>query len=176
MEHQQYDHQMSLQEDGASSRPVPEYSSEFPAKNNIYSNYDSVPSNDDNGLQPVLQGKTSTSIFSWWKFELLASIISIGSIMALALVVRRYEGRPLENINLPHSLQLSAIVAALSTVARVSLLVPVASAMSQDSWLWFSSPSQRKMRNARLKDMELTDNASRGPWGSFLFLLKARRR
>jgi hypothetical protein len=132
MEHQQYDHQMSLQEDGASSRPVPEYSSEFPAKNNIYSNYDSVPSNDDNGLQPVLQGKTSTSIFSWWKFELLASIISIGSIMALALVVRRYEGRPLENINLPHSLQLSAIVAALSTVARVSLLVPVASAMSQE--------------------------------------------
>jgi hypothetical protein len=93
--------------------------------------------------------------------------------MALALVVRRYEGRPIQEINLPKSLQLSAIVAALSTVTRVALIVPVASALSQDSWLWFSNPKQRFSGHSRLKDLELMDNASRGPWGSFQFLLRA---
>jgi hypothetical protein len=98
------------------------------------------------------------------------------SFTALAIVLRHYEGRSLDEINLPRSLQLGAVVAALSTVTKVALMVPVASALSQDSWLWASRFQQRSLGHSCLKDFDLTDNASRGPWGSVLFLLKARRR
>lgn len=141
-----------------------------------YLRYNSVPLSEDNISPPERLPQHKTHIFGWWKYELIASVISIAAIMTLALVVRRFEGVPIEDIYLPKSLQLSAIVAALSTVARVSLLVPVASAVSQDSWLWMSNPSQLKNCHSRLKDIEVTDNASRGPFGSLLFLFKARKR
>lgn len=178
-----HDHQMSfLGGDNVSSHQARSSLSQHSSinKDNTYLKYNSVPLSDDNGPLPpnYLSPPHKVSIFGWWKYELLATAISIGAIMALALVVRRYEGRPIEEINLPKSLQLSALVAALSTVIRVSLLVPVANAMSQDSWLWFSNSGQRngKACRSRLKDLDLTDNASRGPWGSFVFLLKARGR
>lgn len=178
-----HDHQMSfLGEDNGSSHQTMTSLSQHSSinKDNSYLQYNSVPLSDDKSHLPpnYLRPPRKISIFGWWKYELLASAISIGTIMALALVVRRYEGRPIQDINLPQSLQLSALVAALSTVMRVSLLVPVASAMSQDSWLWFSNPGQQngKVCRSRLKDLDLTDNASRGPWGSLLFLLKGRGR
>lgn len=140
-------------------------------KDNNFMKYDSVPLSEfDSHVSQPASLRRKTSIFGWWKYELLAHFISIGSIVALALVARHYEGRPLADINLPSSLQLSSIIAALSTVTRVALLVPVASAISQDSWLWLSIKRHKYNCQSRLKDLDVTDNASRGPWGSVRFL------
>ncbi|KAL2060391.1 hypothetical protein VTL71DRAFT_9786 [Oculimacula yallundae] len=120
--------------------------------------------------------KRERTIIGWWKYEILASFVAVGALMALMLIMSYFQGRPQDEISLPGSLQLSAIIAALSTVIRAALLVPVTSALSQDAWLWLADPKQRPSRKSRLVDMEVTDEASRGPWGCLLFLFEARRR
>jgi hypothetical protein len=129
----------------------------------------------NNAKHPRFNSKPrESSFFRWWLFELLASVISIASLISLVLVLRHYSGRGLQELDLPYSLTLNGIVAAISTVNRVALMVPVGAAMSQEAWLWFSR--QKGVCRSQLADLEDSDAASRGAWGSFLFLCKARRR
>ena len=121
-------------------------------------------------------GSLADSFFRWWLTELIASLLSLGSFISLVAILDHYDGRSLQNLNLPYSLTLNGIVAAISTFNRVALMVPVEASMSQDAWLWFSSAKQKKVCRSRLADLEVSDEASRGAWGSFLFLFRARRR
>jgi hypothetical protein len=164
--------QASLLRQNVSPRQVTP--SRFPVKGSYRLSEGSIQSAQETNPTCTLQRKTS--VFGWWKYEILASAISVGSLVALVILVRHYDGRPLQDIDLPKSLQLSTIIAALSTVMRVALSMPVTSALSQDAWLWLSDSKQRSSRYGRLIDLDLTDNASRGPWGSLKFLVKARRR
>jgi hypothetical protein len=164
--------QAPLLGDHVSSRQVTP--SRSPVKDSYRPKEGSIHGTQEINQPCTLQRKTL--VFGWWKYELLASAISIGSLVALVIFVSYYDGRPLQDIDLPKSLQLSTIVAALSTMMRVALSMPITSALSQDAWLWFSDSKQRSSRYSRLIDLNLTDDASRGPWGSLKFLAKARRR
>ena len=117
-----------------------------------------------------------SSFFRWWLPELFASILSIASLLALVIVLRAYDGRGITDLNLPASLTLNGIVAAISTFNRVCLMVPVSAAISQEVWLWFSIAEHQKATHSRLGDLDLSDGASRGAWGSLLFLCFSRRR
>ncbi|OCL08202.1 hypothetical protein AOQ84DRAFT_278825, partial [Glonium stellatum] len=57
----------------------------------------------------------------------------------------------------PLGITLNAFVSLLAAIAKGSMLVPVTTYISQPKWHWFSRP-----RN--LKDFEIFDDASRGPW------------
>ena len=116
------------------------------------------------------------SCLRWWIPELFASLLSICTFVSIMLILRIYHGRPLNKIDLPSSLTLNTLIALLSTVNRVALMVPVGSAMSQEVWLWFSNPRSKSNRRARLRDLELSNAASRGAWGSLLFLFSGRSR
>ena len=118
----------------------------------------------------------ATFFFRWWLPELFASILSIASLLALVIVLRAYDGRGINDLNLPASLTLNGIVAAISTFNRVCLMVPVSAAISQEVWLWFSIAEHQKATHSRLGDLDLSDGASRGAWGSLLFLCFSRRR
>lgn len=72
----------------------------------------------------------------WWLIEILASLVSVAAFVAIVFVVRHYQGRGVEEVNLPSSLTLNGLIALLSTVNRVALMVPVASALSQEVWTW----------------------------------------
>ncbi|KAI1131853.1 hypothetical protein F5Y10DRAFT_232702 [Nemania abortiva] len=48
-------------------------------------------------------------------------------------------------------------------------MVPVADAISRGKWAWFSS-KQTKTTGRPLRDLESMDDASRGPWGSIVWL------
>ena len=112
----------------------------------------------------------------WWIPEIFASLLSITTLTALIIVVRTYDGRGLQHIDLPSSLTLNGLVAVLSTINRVALMVPIGSAMSQETWLWFSEYKWKSTRYARLHNLERLDSASRGAWGSVLLLFNAERR
>ena len=116
------------------------------------------------------------SILRWWLPELLASLISVISWISIIIRLKMFNSHGLQDINLPFSLTLNGLIALLSTVNRVTLMVPIASAISQDTWLWFYSASKNPTCPAQLRDLELSDMASRGACGSFLFLLLLRRR
>lgn len=121
-------------------------------------------------------GSFKDSFFRWWLTELVASLLSLGSFLSLVAILNHYDGRGLQEINLPYSLTLNGVIAAISTLIRVTLMVPVEASLSQDAWLWFSAAKQNKVCKSRLADLEVSDEASRGAWGSFLFLFRARRR
>lgn len=128
---------------------------------------------------PGTQSRTRhsrSSFLRWWLLEIFASILSIAALLSIVTVLRIYDGQSLNNLNLPYSLTLNGIVAVIATLNRVALMVSVGSAMSQEVWLWFSPVKQRQNCRSRLGDLELSDAASRGAWGSLVFLFVARRR
>jgi hypothetical protein len=114
-----------------------------------------------------------SSFLKWWFLEILASIISVAALLSTVIVLRHYDGRGLNDLNLPNSLTLNGLIAAIATLNRGALMIPVGSAMSQEVWLWFSSAAHK---DTRFLDLELSDGASRGAWGSLVFLFAARRR
>lgn len=103
-----------------------------------------------------------------WPWELSALFISLTSLMAIILILYLYEGRSLSN--LPDGISINAIIAILSTAMKAALSVPVAEAISQAKWDWFH-PQGRS-----LADMEVYDQASRGPWGALRMLANVRWR
>ena len=117
-----------------------------------------------------------SSFFRWWLPEIIASILSIASLLSIVIVLRIYDGQSLNDLNLPYSLTLNGIIAVIATLNRVALMVPVGSAMSQEAWLWFSSVAHKDTCRSRFLDLDLSDAASRGAWGSLVFLFVARRR
>lgn len=129
-----------------------------------------------------LQGPTAavnintSSWFRWWLPEILASILSVISMGSLIVLLTVYDRRGLKDIDLPGSLTLNGLIALISEIARVALMVPVGSTVSQEVWLWLSKGRAGPARPSQVQDLASSDAASRGAWGSFMFLFKARRR
>lgn len=119
------------------------------------------------------RGKT---FLRWWMPEIVASLFSIASLLSIVIVLKVYEGRSINHLNLPNWLTLNGLVATISTFNRVCLMLPVGSALSQEAWLWFSRASQDSKVSSRLRDLERSDRASRGVWGSILLLSAHPRR
>lgn len=113
--------------------------------------------------------RSTRAFFQWWYMELVASLLSVGSFVAIAFLLLQSRGSPPDNDYLLPSLTLNGLVALLATIARAALMVPVASALSQDIWLAFSE------KRCQLRHFMSADAASRGAMGSFLFLLRPRR-
>jgi hypothetical protein len=63
---------------------------------------------------------------------------------------------------------LNAYISVLSKMAGAALILPVSEALGQLKWSWFQQNSKR------MWDFEIFDNASRGPWGSMLLLLRTK--
>ncbi|TGJ88676.1 hypothetical protein E0Z10_g102 [Xylaria hypoxylon] len=78
----------------------------------------------------------------------------------IALLLSKVDGTPLEAWGLPIVPQ--SLIAILTTAGKTALLVPAASCISQLKWRHFAK------RPRKLIDIQLFDDASRGPWGSTL--------
>ncbi|KAI0555421.1 hypothetical protein F4679DRAFT_593960 [Xylaria curta] len=100
----------------------------------------------------------------WWWWEIIAITICIASTAGLVALLRSIDNTPLRQWNL--LIQPNSAVASLTTINKVALLVPAASCISQLKWSHFTSASRK------LADLQLFDAASRGPWGSLVFLLQ----
>lgn len=114
--------------------------------------------------------------FTWWIIEILAMSISIASLVAIVIVLRVYNGRAVLELNLPNGLTLNAIIAALATVSRAALMVPVASTIMQELWLFFAKEAEKTTCSSRLSHLDLFDSASRGTWGSLTLLVNPHSR
>jgi hypothetical protein len=114
----------------------------------------------------------------WWWPEVLAALCALTALAAIVGVARYYRGHSVDgaSVQLQSGLSLNGLIALLSTIARAALLVPVASALSQDVWLCLSEGSQGPTGRGQLRDLEISDDASRGAWGSLLLLRHFRKR
>lgn len=109
--------------------------------------------------------------FRLWLPEILASILSLLSLISILVLVSHYHGRGVQELAVYHALSLNGLIALLSTVTRAALMVPIGSILSQEALLWLSTS-----RGAELEDLEISDAASRGASGSLVLLFKVQKR
>jgi hypothetical protein len=91
-------------------------------------------------------------------------IFSVSCIIAIAFTVGRYNGDPIPS--LPSGVTLNALISILSTAARAALFFVVSSSIGQLKWCCLVQ------RGTRLQDIQLMDEASRGPLGAIKVLAK----
>ena len=108
--------------------------------------------------------KAGGKYFGWW-WEVYAMSLSVASTIAVIAVLISVQGKPLAEWKMP--IQPNSLVAIFSTIAKSALLVPIAECISQLKWTYFESPRT-------LSQLQLFDDASRGPWGSLILLWKTK--
>ncbi|KAK5688815.1 hypothetical protein LTS10_000793 [Elasticomyces elasticus] len=105
------------------------------------------------------------SLFRLWWAELLAATFSLACLAVQAGLLRALDGKPLGTWRLLRSdISPNTLISILATLNRSSLLLYVTQGIAQLKWPYF----QRQIH--RLSDLQLFDDASRGPLGS-LYLL-----
>ncbi|KAF4876835.1 hypothetical protein CGCSCA1_v003955 [Colletotrichum siamense] len=117
------------------------------------------------GAEPRMSTRSLSILKDWWQ-EILWCIISLVAFVALVLVLKEFNQKPLPRW--PSGITLNTIIAALSTIARTAFLIPVSEGLSQSKWAWF------KKKPRPLTDFDMFDQASRGPWGSIGLLVRTK--
>jgi hypothetical protein len=100
----------------------------------------------------------------WWLLEIVSWIFSAICMMIIAIVLSRYDGKPLPNWSI--NISMNAFISIFSGFAKSALLLPTAEALGQLKWDWFRKGEKSMM------DFEVMDGASRGVLGSAVLLAK----
>ncbi|KAF4998529.1 hypothetical protein FDECE_11770 [Fusarium decemcellulare] len=106
-------------------------------------------------------------LMSWraWGSELLAVLGSSASLVAMVVLLSRFDGKAPFTWN---SVTLNAVVSILSLAIKTSLVYVIAECIAQWKWILFA-------REPRLLvDFDRIDSATRGPLGSMKVLLRTR--
>lgn len=132
--------------------------------------------NDPQGQTPVhsveskqKEEKTQTIASWWWWWEIAALIINMTSIILVVIILSKYQNIALSAWPLP--IKPNSLIAAITTIGKAAMLIPVTSCISQLKWRHFSAP-----RPCPLHYLQLMDDASRGPWGSAMLLINTKTR
>ena len=102
-----------------------------------------------------------------WIPEIVAVTMSTVCLIVVVVVLRIFTGEAVPTF--PYGVTLNAIIAVLATASRSMLIYAVAAAISQLKWCWY-------LQSRKLQDMQIFDDASRGPWGSLTLLILLRAR
>ncbi|USP76811.1 hypothetical protein yc1106_04085 [Curvularia clavata] len=129
-------------------------------------NVDSAPGKEQINVQcREHEPKRSRRLhFRDWYWEIVAAVFSLACVIAIIVLLKTYQEKSLSRWRFYHDITLNTLVALLSTLSRTALIVPVASCISQLKWVHLMS-SPRPLR-----DFQILDEASRGPWGSLTLI------
>ncbi|KAF7189148.1 hypothetical protein HII31_09570 [Pseudocercospora fuligena] len=103
-----------------------------------------------------------------WSWEILSTIFSLLCIFAVVGILAAMDGKSLDEWKLPISP--NSLVSVFITLSKSALLLMVAEGISQLKWTYFAE------RRRRLYDLQIFDDASRGPWGAGILLLSIRHK
>lgn len=115
---------------------------------------------------PSAFSRFMTFFFNWWLciLSVLVSLLSIAIIVILLLFINN---RTIPT--LPLNIALNTYISFFATVSKASMVFAVAESISQLKWLWFREPRT-------LHDIEIFDDASRGPMGALRLVFRMRVR
>ncbi|KAI1641406.1 hypothetical protein F4809DRAFT_8689 [Biscogniauxia mediterranea] len=102
--------------------------------------------------------------FGLWTWEILACLLSLCALAAVIGVLVYEDGKPLDQW--AWVIGPTAVVSFISTVAKSSMLLAVSEIIGQLKWQNFDG------RANALVDLQVFDDAGRGPWGATKFLAK----
>lgn len=120
------------------------------------------------GMQVSSGGKKRAKISWWWWWEIGGALLSIICVGLILVVLFMANDRALAAW--PLWIQPNSLIAVFTTVGKSAMMVPIASCISQLKWRHF------ELHTNRLSDLQLLDEASRGPWGSLMLLADVRTR
>ncbi|KAL8691957.1 MAG: hypothetical protein Q9218_002919 [Villophora microphyllina] len=122
------------------------------------------PGTGSNGgdIEQVKDSRPTVGRYWWW--ELLSCIFSLVCMGAVIGVLAYEDGKPLDQWSF-HQVTPNAVVSFIATLAKSSFLLVIAETISQQKWIYFHSRPQR------LSDLDIFDQASRGPLGSLQLLV-----
>ncbi|KAF2797187.1 hypothetical protein K505DRAFT_226392, partial [Melanomma pulvis-pyrius CBS 109.77] len=103
----------------------------------------------------------------WW-WELSGVLVGVICTTLTATILFLLNGKSLNLWTLP--IQPNSLVAIFSTIAKSALLVSIGECISQLKWMHFDD-----VRPKALSQIQVFDDASRGPWGSLVLLWKTRK-
>jgi hypothetical protein len=115
--------------------------------------------------QQQLPSRWQLTSLDTWSWEFLSLGLSILCFVAIFILLLVYNGKA--SPQFPHGLTLNAIVSVLATGTKSSLIFVTSTAIGQLKWSWFR-------RRRQLHDIQLFDDASRGPLGSMAILFRRR--
>lgn len=96
-----------------------------------------------------------------WSWELTTWVLGTAAFVVIVVLLITFEGKRFDEWH--SDIQITTIIAALSQLAQSALLVSLAACLGQLKWTWL-----RDERSAQ--DLQLFDEASRGPYGSLRLL------
>lgn len=103
-----------------------------------------------------------------WAWEVLSLFLSLASVFAIAVTLAILDGKALSWWKMP--IKPNALISVFATISKSSLLLPTSECISQAKWIHFAK------RKHCVKDLQTFDDASRGPFGSLIFLWQFRTR
>ncbi|OCL11352.1 hypothetical protein AOQ84DRAFT_386904 [Glonium stellatum] len=111
---------------------------------------------------------TRGGFFRGWFWEFCGVLLALSALTAIVITLIKFDGAVVPRM--PLGFTLNTVVSALATVAKAALLMSVAAALSQFKWIWV----QEQGVSRPLRDLQLFDDASRGPWGALMMLFNTR--
>ncbi|KAK7512480.1 uncharacterized protein IWZ02DRAFT_502326 [Phyllosticta citriasiana] len=108
-----------------------------------------------------------TLIRDAWIWEILSIALSFIALAVMAGILYKIDDKPLNWWTLP--IRPNSLISIPAAIAKAALVLPATESISQLKWLYVGSSSRR------LTDLQRFDDASRGPWGSFTFLIYPSR-
>jgi len=117
--------------------------------------------------QKLWKYSASGNVVKRWLLEIISWSLSALCMAGIIIILIVYKNDRIPNW--PLGLTLNAYISVLSKIASAALLLPVSEALGQLKWSWFQGTKSQKMW-----DFEIFDNASRGPWGSMLLLVRTK--
>ncbi|KAK3716989.1 hypothetical protein LTR37_006044 [Vermiconidia calcicola] len=107
--------------------------------------------------------KVSIALWLWEFASLFLSTLCMGTI---GVILIQYNNRPIAVWS--YGLTMNGVIFILAVIAKSSLILPLAEALSQLKWCWFSGHQRPVM------DFDRFDLAGRGPMGSLAMLAHLR--
>ncbi|KNG44807.1 hypothetical protein DDE82_001491 [Stemphylium lycopersici] len=136
----------------------------------IEEDVEAIPNLAERIEKRLYQYSVSGNIIKRWLMEIISWVFSALCMAAVIIVLIILKDEPLTKWSLAEKtgLTLNAYISVLSKMAGAALIIPVSEALGQLKWSWFQQNSKQ------MWDFEIFDNASRGPWGSFLLLIRTK--
>lgn len=141
----------------------PEYDEYLQGSHEILQESDSGYTKCPQNLGSPGSAKGRRAIFSsWWWGEIVAVAVSIAAMIAMLVVLAQSNGRALAWWTF--FFQPNTVVSILAMVSKASMMLVVSACLSQLKWRHFQG------RPRPLHHLQVFDDASRGPWGSLIFV------
>ena len=97
------------------------------------------------------------AVADWWLLEIVCWLCAVGFTGGIVGILSQYDQK--QTWEWPYSITINSSIALLSTLAKSSLMIPIASCLSQLKW------ARLTKKERKLLDLQTFDDASRGVLG-----------